>query len=82
MLLLDDLQGLSNRWMLVCTLKVPDEHGTQLVPGVDGSLGLINKPLSGHAGQYHGQIVSLYPIVSSYDLNNYVVDLDELFGVA
>jgi hypothetical protein len=38
MLLLDDLQGLSSRWMLICTLEVLDEHGTQLVLGVDGSL--------------------------------------------
>ncbi len=28
MLLLDGLQSLSNRWMLVHALKVPDEHGT------------------------------------------------------
>jgi hypothetical protein len=27
-LLLDGLQSLYNRWMLVCTLKVPYEHGT------------------------------------------------------
>jgi hypothetical protein len=28
MLLLDSLQSLSSRWTLVCTLKVPDKHGT------------------------------------------------------
>jgi hypothetical protein len=36
MLLLD---GLSSRWTLVCALEVLDEHGTHLVPGVDGSFG-------------------------------------------
>jgi hypothetical protein len=44
MLLLNDLHGLSSRWMLVYTLEVPDEHGTQLVPRVDGSLRQIDKP--------------------------------------
>jgi hypothetical protein len=42
MLLLDGLQSLRSGWTLVCTPKVPDEHGehgTQLVPGVDRSLG-------------------------------------------
>jgi hypothetical protein len=39
MLLLDGLKGLGSRWTLVGALKVSDEHGTQLVPGVDGSLG-------------------------------------------
>jgi hypothetical protein len=38
MLLLDDLQSLDNRWMLVSTLEVPDEYGTQLILGVDRSL--------------------------------------------
>jgi hypothetical protein len=33
------LKGLYCKRMLVCTLEVPDEHGTQLVPIVDGSLG-------------------------------------------
>jgi hypothetical protein len=37
MLLLDGLEGLSSRWTLVCALEVLDEHGTHLVPGVDGS---------------------------------------------
>jgi hypothetical protein len=37
MLLLDGLEGLSSRWMLLCALKVADEHGTHLVKGVDGS---------------------------------------------
>jgi hypothetical protein len=36
-LLLDGLQGLSSGWTLVRALKVPDEHGTQLVLGVDRS---------------------------------------------
>jgi hypothetical protein len=27
-LLLNTLQGLYSRWTLVCTLEVPDEHGT------------------------------------------------------
>jgi hypothetical protein len=39
MLLLDGFDGLSSRWTLVCALEVPDEHGTQLVLGVDGSFG-------------------------------------------
>jgi hypothetical protein len=37
MLLLDGLEGLSGRWTLIGALEVPDEHGTQLVPGVNGS---------------------------------------------
>jgi hypothetical protein len=36
MLLFDGLEGLSSRWTLVCALEVLNEHGTQLVPGVDG----------------------------------------------
>jgi hypothetical protein len=43
MLLFDGLQSLSSRWTLVCTLEVPDEYDTQLVPGVDRSLGQIDK---------------------------------------
>jgi hypothetical protein len=39
MLLLDGLQSLGGRWMFVCTQEVPDEYGTQLLPGVDRSLG-------------------------------------------
>jgi hypothetical protein len=39
MLLLDGLEGLNSRRMLVCALEVPDEHGTQLIPRVDGSFG-------------------------------------------
>jgi hypothetical protein len=31
MLLLDDFEGLISRWTLVCALKVPNEHRTQLV---------------------------------------------------
>jgi hypothetical protein len=38
MLLLDGLEGLDSRWMLIGALEVPDEHGTQLVPGVNGSI--------------------------------------------
>jgi hypothetical protein len=30
MLLLDGFEGLSSSWMLICALKVPNEHGTQL----------------------------------------------------
>jgi hypothetical protein len=30
-LLLDGLEGLDSRWMLIGALEVPDEHGTQLV---------------------------------------------------
>jgi hypothetical protein len=37
MLLLDSLEGLGGRWTLIGALKVPDEHGTHLVPGVNGS---------------------------------------------
>jgi hypothetical protein len=36
-LLLDGLEGLGSRWTLICALKVPDEHDTQLVPEVNGS---------------------------------------------
>jgi hypothetical protein len=36
MLLLDGLQSLSSRRTLVRTIEVFDEHGTQLVTGVDG----------------------------------------------
>jgi hypothetical protein len=38
-LLLDGLEGLGGRWMLIGAQKVPDEHGTQLVSGVNGSFG-------------------------------------------
>jgi hypothetical protein len=38
-LLLDGLDGLSSRRTLIYTLEVPDELGTQLVPGVDGFFG-------------------------------------------
>jgi hypothetical protein len=44
MLLLDGLYGLCSRWTLIFTLKVPDEHGIQLVSCVDESLGQIDKP--------------------------------------
>jgi hypothetical protein len=37
MLMPDGLQGLYYRWTLVCALKVPNEHGTQLVPQSDRS---------------------------------------------
>jgi hypothetical protein len=37
MLLLDGLEGLGSRWMLICALEFPDEHGTQLVLVVNGS---------------------------------------------
>jgi hypothetical protein len=36
-LLLDGLEGLGGRWTLIGALEVPDEHGTQLIPGVNGS---------------------------------------------
>jgi hypothetical protein len=38
-LLLDGLEGLGGRWTLIGVLEVPDDHGTQLVPGVNGSFG-------------------------------------------
>jgi hypothetical protein len=38
MLLLDGLEGLGSRQTLIGALEVPDEHGTQLVLGVNGSL--------------------------------------------
>jgi hypothetical protein len=44
MLLLDCLQCLNGRWTLVRALKVPDEHDTLLVLGVDRSLGQVDKP--------------------------------------
>jgi hypothetical protein len=39
MLLLDGLEGLGSRWTLIGALEVFNEHGTQLVPGVNGSFG-------------------------------------------
>jgi hypothetical protein len=39
MLLLDGLEGLDSRRTLIGALEVPNEHGTQLVPGVNESLG-------------------------------------------
>jgi hypothetical protein len=39
MLLLDDLEGLIGRWTLIGALEVPDEHGTHLVPEVNGFFG-------------------------------------------
>jgi hypothetical protein len=39
MLLLEGLEGLSIRRTLIGALKVPNEHGTQLIPGVNGSIG-------------------------------------------
>jgi hypothetical protein len=38
MLLLDGLEGLGSRRTLIGALEVSDEYGTQLVPGVNGSL--------------------------------------------
>jgi hypothetical protein len=38
-LMLDGLEGLGSRWALIGALEVPDEHGTQLVLGVNGSFG-------------------------------------------
>jgi hypothetical protein len=43
-LLLDGLEGLGGRWTLIGALEVPDEHGTQLVPGVNGSFGYVDEP--------------------------------------
>jgi hypothetical protein len=37
-LLLDGLEGLGSRWMLIGALEVPDEHGTHLVLGMNGFL--------------------------------------------
>jgi hypothetical protein len=54
MLLLDGLQSLNSKWMLVCTLKVDNEHGTHLVSDVDRSLGQIDKPRSGRTEQCRG----------------------------
>jgi hypothetical protein len=39
MLMLDGIEGLGSRWTLIGALEVPDEHGTQLVPGMNGFLG-------------------------------------------
>jgi hypothetical protein len=38
MLMLDGLEGLDSRRTLIGALEVPDEHGTQLIPGVNESL--------------------------------------------
>jgi hypothetical protein len=43
MLLLDGLQSLSSRWILVRVLEVPNEHGTKQVSGVDRPLRQIDK---------------------------------------
>jgi hypothetical protein len=48
MLLLDGLEVFCCRWTLICTLEIPDEHGTQLVPVVDGSFRQIDEPRSSH----------------------------------
>jgi hypothetical protein len=39
MLLLDGLEGLGSRRTLIGALEVPNEHGTHLILGVNGSLG-------------------------------------------
>jgi hypothetical protein len=39
LLLLDGVEGLGSRWTLIYALEIPDEDGTQLVPGVNGSFG-------------------------------------------
>jgi hypothetical protein len=39
MLLLNGLAGLGDRWTLIGALEVPDEHGIQMVPGVNESFG-------------------------------------------
>jgi hypothetical protein len=39
MLLLDGLEGLGSRRTLIGALEVPNEHGTQLILRVNGSLG-------------------------------------------
>jgi hypothetical protein len=72
MLLSDGLQSLSSRRTLVRALEVPNEHGTQLV----------DEPRSGHTGQGCRQIVSFYPIISSYGLDEYLIDLDELLWIS
>jgi hypothetical protein len=38
-LMLDSLEGLDSRWTLIGVMEVLDEHGTQLIPGVNGSFG-------------------------------------------
>jgi hypothetical protein len=81
MLLLDGLQSFSCRWMLVCTLKIPDEHGTKLVPIVDGSFRQVDEPRPGRARQCHEQVIIFHPIISSRGLDDYVIDLEESFGI-
>jgi hypothetical protein len=44
MLLLDGLQSLCSRWMLIRALEVLDEHATYLVPSVDRSVRQVDKP--------------------------------------
>jgi hypothetical protein len=39
MVLLDGHEGLGGRWTLIGAPEVPDEHGTQLIPGVNESFG-------------------------------------------
>jgi hypothetical protein len=52
-----------------------------LVPGVDRSLRQIDKSSSDYVRQCHGQIVGLYLIVSSYSLDDCMIDLDEFFEI-
>jgi hypothetical protein len=82
MLLFDGLQSFWCRRTLVRALKVTDKHGTWLVPVVNSAFGQIDEPRSGRAGQCREQIVGLYLIISSRDLNDRVIHLDEFFTIA
>jgi hypothetical protein len=44
MLLLDGVQSFGSRWLLICALQIVDEHGTELVPVVDGSFDQVDEP--------------------------------------
>jgi hypothetical protein len=82
MLLLDGLEGLGSRRMLIGALEVPDEHDTQLVSGVNGSLEYIDEPQSGRSGQCRMQEVGIYSIISTDSFYDDLINLNKFFGIA
>jgi hypothetical protein len=82
MLLLDGLESLSGRWALIGDLKVPDEYGTQLVPGVNGSFGYVDEPWSGCSRQRRRRKIGLYPIISTNSFCDGLINSDKLFRIA
>jgi hypothetical protein len=78
MLLLD---GLGGRQTLIGALKVPNEHGTQLVSGVNESLRSIDEPRSGRSRQCHMQKVGIYPIISTDSFYDSLINLNKFFRI-